>query len=116
QAASSSTSENCRGLPTGISGQDLAGRAYAQAQKFGAEVMIAKGAGDLVCERPSYAVTLDDGATILARTVVIATGARYRKPPLENLAQFEGAGGYYNATFMEENQLGDGDDVICAGG
>lgn len=77
---------------------------------------IAKGAGDLVSERPPYAVRLDDGATILARAVIIATGARYRKPPLENLAQFEGAGVYYNATFMEEAQLGDGDEVIVVGG
>jgi thioredoxin reductase (NADPH) len=116
QAASSSRIENYLGFPTGISGQDLAGRAYAQAQKFGAEVMIAKGAGDLVSERPPYAVRLDDGATILARAVIIATGARYRKPPLENLAQFEGSGVYYNATFMEEAQLGDGDEVIVVGG
>ena len=59
---------------------------------------------------------LDDGATIPARTVIIATGARYRKPSLANLGQFEGVGVYYNATFMEEAQLGDGDEVIVVGG
>ena len=116
QAGSSSRIENYLGFPTGISGQELAGRAYAQAQKFGAEVMIAKGAAELICEQPPYGVRTDDGATIPARTVIIATGARYRKPALANLAQFEGAGVYYNATFMEEAQLGDCNEVIVVGG
>ncbi len=116
QAASSSRIENYLGFPTGISGQELAGRAYAQAQKFGAEVMIAKGAEELACDQQPYGVRLDDGATIPARTVIIATGARYRKPSLPNLAEFEGAGVYYNATFMEEGQLGDDDEVIVVGG
>ena len=116
QAGSSSRIENYLGFPTGISGQELAGRAYAQAQKFGADVMIAKGAAELTCERKPYGVRLDDGATIPARTVIIATGARYRKPSLANLGQFEGAGVYYNATFMEEAQLGAGDEVIVVGG
>jgi len=116
QAASSSRIENYLGFPTGISGQELAGRAYAQAQKFGAAIMIAKGAAELTGERTPYCVTLDDGATVYARTVIIGTGARYRKPSLTNLGQFEGAGVYYNATFMEEAQLGDGDEVIVVGG
>jgi len=116
QAGSSSRIENYLGFPTGISGQDLAGRAYAQAQKFGAAVMIAKGAAELTCERIPYGVRLHDGATIPARSVIIATGARYRKPALANLAQFEGAGVYYSATFMEEAQLGDDGDVIVVGG
>ncbi len=116
QAGSSSRIENYLGFPTGISGQELAGRAYAQAQKFGADVMIAKGATELTCERQPFGVRLDDGATIPARTVIIATGARYRKPSLANLEQFEGAGVYYSATFMEEAQLCDGDEVIVVGG
>jgi thioredoxin reductase (NADPH) len=116
QAGSSSRIENYLGFPMGISGQDLAGRAYAQAQKFGADVMIAKNAAELTCERTTHRVRLDDGATIPARTVIIATGARYRKPALANLAQFEGAGVYYSATFMEEAQLGDDDEVIVVGG
>jgi thioredoxin reductase (NADPH) len=116
QAGSSSRIENYLGFPTGISGQELAGRAYAQAQKFGAEVMIAKGAAELICEQSPYGVRTDDGATIAARTVIIATGARYRTPTLANLAQFEGAGVYYSATFMEEAQLGDDDEVIVVGG
>ena len=115
QAGSSSKIENYLGFPTGISGRELAERAYAQAQKFGAEVMIAKGAAELVCEHNAYGVRLDDNVTIPARTVVIATGARYRKPSIANLGQFEGAGVYYNATFMEA-QLCDGDEVIVVGG
>jgi thioredoxin reductase (NADPH) len=115
QAGSSSRIENYLGFPTGISGHELAGRAYTQAQKFGASIMIAKSAAELTCERMPYGVRLDDGATIPARTVIIATGARYRKPSLANLAEFEGAGVYYSATFMEA-QLCDGDDVIVVGG
>ena len=115
QAGSSSRIENYLGFPAGISGRDLAGRAYAQAQKFGAEVMIAKGAAKLVCQNNAYGVRLDDGVTIPARTVVIATGARYHRPSLANLCQFEGAGVYYNATFMEA-QLCEGDEVIVVGG
>jgi len=116
QAGSSSRIENYLGFPTGISGQELAGRAYAQAQKFGAALIIAKGAAQLIWERKPYGVRLDDGATIPARTVIIATGARYRKPALANLEQFEGAGVYYSATFMEESQIGDSDEVIVVGG
>ncbi|HET7109150.1 MAG TPA: FAD-dependent oxidoreductase [Candidatus Acidoferrum sp.] len=115
QAGTSSKIENYLGFPTGISGRELAGRAYAQAQKFGAEVMIANGAVELVCEHNSYGVRLDDSVTIPARTVVIATGARYHRPALANLAHFEGAGVYYNATFMEA-QLCEGDEVIVVGG
>jgi thioredoxin reductase (NADPH) len=115
QAGSSSRIENYLGFPTGISGRDLAGRAYAQAQKFGAEVMIAKGAAELTSERKSRGVRLDDGAAISTRTVIIATGARYRKPSLANVGQFEGAGVYYSATFMEA-QLCDGEEIIVVGG
>ena len=115
QAGSSSRIENYLGFPTGISGQELAGRAYAQAQKFGADILIAKGAVQLTCDRKPYAVKVDDGALVQARTVIVATGARYRKPDLDNLAQFEGAGVFYNATFMEA-QLCAGDEVIVVGG
>jgi thioredoxin reductase (NADPH) len=115
QAGSSSNIENYLGFPTGISGRDLAGRAFAQAQKFGANVMIAKGATELACERQPFGVSLDDGTSIRARTVIIATGARYRKPSLANLDRFEGAGVYYSATFMEA-QLCAGDEIIVVGG
>src|SRR5262249_13582307 len=116
QAGSSSRIENYLGFPAGISGQELAGRAYAQAQKFGASVMIARAVSELTCERSPYSVELCDGETIRARNVIIATGARYRKPALANLAQFEGAGVYYSATFMEEAQLSPDDEVIVVGG
>jgi len=116
QAGSSSRIENYLGFPTGISGQELAERAYAQVQKFGASVMIARGAAELTCEQNQHRVRLDDGATVPARTVIIATGARYRKPALASLTQFEGAGVYYSATFMEEAQLGEDDEVVVVGG
>jgi thioredoxin reductase (NADPH) len=115
QAGSSSKIENYLGFPTGISGQALAGRAYTQAQKFGAQVMIAKGAKQLACERIPYAVEIDDGLRVPARTVIIATGAAYRKPSIENLLQFENAGVYYGATFMEA-QLCRGEEVVVVGG
>jgi thioredoxin reductase (NADPH) len=94
QAGSSSRIENYLGFPTGISGLELTGRAYAQAQKFGARLMVAKGATRLACEGQRYAVDIDGGARISARAVIIATGADYRKPALENLSRFEGAGVY----------------------
>jgi thioredoxin reductase (NADPH) len=115
QAGSSSKIENYLGFPTGISGQELAERAYAQVQKFGGSVMIAKSAAELTCGQNQLGVRLEDGTTISARTVIIATGARYRKPALVNLPQFEGAGVYHSATFMEEAPVGE-DDVIVVGG
>jgi thioredoxin reductase (NADPH) len=115
QAGSSSRIENYLGFPTGISGLELTGRAYAQAQKFGARIMIAKGATGLACDRQSYSVQIDDGPRVRARAVIIATGAEYRKPALENLSRFEGAGVYYGATQMEA-QLCAGEEVIIVGG
>ena len=114
QAGSSSKIENYLGFPTGISGQDLAGRAYVQAQKFGAKILIAR-ATRIVCDHRPYIVEAENGARIPARTVLITTGAQYRKLPLQNLSQFEGAGVYYGATFVER-QLCDGDEVIVVGG
>jgi thioredoxin reductase (NADPH) len=115
QAGASSKIENYLGFPTGISGQELAGNAYAQAQKFGAEMLIAKNAQGLACERRPYALKLDGDEKVPGRTVVIATGAQYRRLPLENLAQFEGAGVYYGATHLEA-QLCDGAEVVVVGG
>jgi len=115
QAGSSSRIENYLGFPTGISGLDLTGRAYAQAQKFGAQVLIAKAATRLVCDRQPYEVRLAEGSSIRARAVIIATGAEYRRPPLANLPQFESAGVYYTAMPMEA-QLCVGEDIIIVGG
>ena len=100
QAGSSSKIENYLGFPTGISGQELAARAYHQAQKFGAEMLIAKGTR-LVCDHKPYVVEVENGTGIPARTVLIATGAEYRRLQLKNLSRFEGAGLYYGATFVE---------------
>jgi len=115
QAGASSKIENYLGFPTGISGHELAGRAYAQAQKFGAQMLIAKDAKGLACNRRPYAVLLGDGQSVSARTVVISSGAQYRRLQLENLAQFEGAGVYYGATHLEA-QLCAGEEVIVVGG
>src|SRR2546423_1906329 len=114
QAGSSSRIENYLGFPTGISGQDLAGRAYVQAQKFGADILIAK-ATRLICDRKPYVIELENGTRISTRTIVIATGAQYRKLPLENVSRFEGAGVYHGATFVE-SQLCGGQEVIVVGG
>jgi thioredoxin reductase (NADPH) len=115
QAGTSSKIENYLGFPTGISGQELAGRAYTQAQKFGAQVLIAKDAKGLACDRRPYAVQIDEGERVAARTVIIATGAQYRRLRLENLSRFEGAGVYYGATHLEA-QLCSGEEVIVVGG
>jgi thioredoxin reductase (NADPH) len=114
QAGSSSKIENYLGFPTGISGQELAARAYHQAQKFGAKILISKGIR-LICNRKPYIVELENGAQIQSHTIVIASGAEYRKPLLKNLSRFEGAGVYYGATFMEA-QLCSGEEVIVVGG
>ena len=115
QAGSSSRIENYLGFPTGISGLDLTARAYAQAEKFGARIMIAKAATGLACNRQPYAVHLDGGAPVAARAVIIASGVEYRRPALENLSRLEGAGVYYGATQMEA-QLCAGEEVIVVGG
>ena len=115
QAGSSSKIENYLGFPTGISGQALAGRAYTQARKFGAQVIIATGAKRLVCGRTPYAIELDDNIHVPARTIIIATGAEYRVPTIENLSQFKGVGVYHGATFMEA-QLCRGEEVVVMGG
>jgi thioredoxin reductase (NADPH) len=115
QAGSSSRIENYLGFPTGISGFDLTGRAYAQALKFGASVMVARGVTRLECGGERYTIDVAGGARIRARAVIVATGAEYRKPALANLSSFEGAGIYYGATPMEA-QLCVGEEVVVVGG
>jgi thioredoxin reductase (NADPH) len=115
QAGSSSKIENYLGFPTGISGKDLAASAYTQAQKFGADLLVARGASRISCERRPYAIETEEGGRVPARTIIIATGAEYRRPPLDNLSQFEGAGVYYAATFIE-SQLCGGEEVAVIGG
>jgi thioredoxin reductase (NADPH) len=114
QAGSSSKIENYLGFPLGISGQELAGRAYTQAQKFGAQMIISRAVTKVSCTRP-YSIELDGGHTVLARSIIIATGVQYRRLPLDNLARFEGMGVYFGATFMEA-QLCSNEEVIVVGG
>jgi thioredoxin reductase (NADPH) len=115
QAGSSSRIENYLGFPSGITGQELTARAYSQTLKFGAHLMVTKAAKRLRCNTRQYVIETDDGAQLLARTVIIATGAEYRKLPLENISQFENAGVYYSATFIE-SKLCAGEEVCVVGG
>jgi thioredoxin reductase (NADPH) len=115
QAGSSSRIENYLGFPTGISGLALAGRALVQAQKFGAEVAIATSAARLSCDHVPFQIELTDGRTVRSRTVIIASGAEYRKLALHNLADYLGVGVYYAATAVEKKLCGE-DEVIVVGG
>ncbi len=117
QAGSSSKIENYFGFPTGISGQALAGRGISQARKFGADVAVPIEVKRLECNaEKSFDILLDNGEQITARSVVIATGARYRKPLLEKIEQFEGRGIYYGASFMEANICSKQEVVVNGGG
>jgi thioredoxin reductase (NADPH) len=114
QAGSSSRIENYLGFPTGISGLELAERAYTQAERFGAELLMDRAVG-LECDRKPYHVRLESGGIVATRTIVVASGVRYRKPTLENLERFEGNGIYYGATYVE-SQLCGGEEVVVVGG
>ena len=116
QAGSSSRIENYLGFPTGVSGQELAARAINQAHKFGAHLMVAMDARQLTCDRRPYAIDIGDGARVEARTVIIATGAAYRKLPVENLERFEGTGIYYEATFLEAQVCREEEVIVVGGG
>ena len=115
QAGSSSKIENYLGFPTGISGQELAVRALAQTEKFGAKMMVAHSVERLECAKRPYKVVLDNGNSLAARAVVIATGAQYNKPHINYPQQFEGRGIYYGATHMEA-QLCEHEELIVVGG
>jgi thioredoxin reductase (NADPH) len=116
QAGSSSKIENYLGFPTGISGLALAGRALVQAQKFGAEVAIATSAVRLICDCKPFRIELSDGHTVKSRTVIIASGAEYRKLAIENLTDYLGVGVYYAATAVEKKLCGDEEVVVVGGG
>jgi thioredoxin reductase (NADPH) len=116
QAGSSSRIENYLGFPTGISGQALAGRALMQTEKFGADVAIGRAANGLDCGTRPYRVHLASGEVIRTRTVVIASGARYRKPALPELSRFEGAGVMYSATHVEAQLCREAEIAIVGGG
>ena len=116
QAGTSSKIENYLGFPTGISGQALAGRAQVQAQKFGARLLVSRSVASVDCGEAPYAITLDDGAVIRARAVVVATGARYRKLDLPRYAELENSGIYYAATAMEAGLCAGQTAVVVGGG
>lgn len=118
QAGASARIENYLGFPTGISGQALAGRAFNQAQKFGAEIMIPMSAKSLDCTRPdgAFALTLDGEDQLRARAIVVASGARYRRPEIENLDKFEGRGVWYWASPVEARLCVEQDIVLVGGG
>ncbi len=115
QAGTSSRIENYLGFPTGISGFALAGRALTQAEKFGAEVAIARTAVRFDCDQRPYRVHLSDGEVVQTRSIVIATGARYRRLEVPELARFEGAGIFYSATHMEAQSC-KGEEIAVVGG
>ena len=92
QAGASSKIENYVGFPMGISGQELAGRAVVQAEKFGAQMMVGQKVVKIRCDQRPYQLTLENGSRVDARSIVIAAGAQYNKPKVENLGQFEGQG------------------------
>lgn len=115
QAGTSSKIENYLGFPTGVSGMALAGRAQVQAQKFGARLVVARAVIGLECQEPPYRVHLEGGQAICARSILVATGARYRKLDVPDYDRFEGQGIHYAATAME-GQLCGGEEVVVVGG
>jgi len=115
QAGASSKIENYVGFPMGISGQELSSRAVVQAEKFGARMTVGQKVVKIRCDHRPYQLTLEDGGIIETRSIVIATGAQYNKPNVQNLEQYEGQGVYYAATAMEA-QLCAGEEIIVVGG
>jgi thioredoxin reductase (NADPH) len=120
QAGASARIENYLGFPTGISGQALAGRAFVQAQKFGAELLIPAQAASLDCSRAErdgeLALTLTDGRRLRTRTVVVASGAQYRRPDCNRVAEFEGRGVWYWASALEARMCAQNEVALVGGG
>jgi thioredoxin reductase (NADPH) len=116
QAGASARIENYLGFPTGISGQALTGRAYVQAQKFGARMMIPAEMAGLDQTETPLALQLGDGRRVKASTVVVATGARYRRLDVPNLRDFEGRGLWYWASPIEARLCRDEEIVLVGGG
>jgi thioredoxin reductase (NADPH) len=116
QAGASSRIENYLGFPTGISGQALTARAFIQAQKFGAQFAVPVSVVELDCSQPPlHRIALDNGVSVYGRTVVVASGARYRRPEIEHLDRFEGTSVSYWATPIEAT-LCQGRDIVLVGG
>ena len=115
QASTSARIENYLGFPTGISGSELAERAILQARRLGARMVVPAEATALNRDDGHYAIVLADGSSINGRSVIVATGAQYRKLELPELERFEGVGVYYAAT-QAEAQLCVEDPVVIVGG
>ena len=116
QAGASARIENYLGFPAGISGQALTGRAYVQAQKFGARMVIPAEAIRPDLTEVPLALRIDDGRRVKAQTVVVATGARYRRLNIPNLTDFEGRGIWYWASPIEARLCRDEEIVLVGGG
>jgi thioredoxin reductase (NADPH) len=116
QAGTSTRIENYLGFPAGLSGEELAARGALQAKKFGARIKLAARATQLSSRDGIHAVTFENGETISAKSIIIATGARYNRLPLDRLAQFEGAGVFYAATQMEAQTCVGRTAVVVGGG
>ena len=116
QAGASSKIENYLGFPAGISGADLADRAMVQARKFGADIVVPRRATGLRRDGSIFIVDLDDETKVRGRSVILATGASYRRLPVSGLEQYEGAGVYYIATDTEAELCHDADVVVVGGG
>src|SRR5450432_4789537 len=118
QAGASARIENYLGFPTGISGLALTARAFNQAQKFGAEMMIPVSVKSLDCSRAdgAFGLKLPGGDVLRTRSVVVASGARYRRPEIENLADFEGRGVWYWASPIEARLCVEQEVVLVGGG
>jgi thioredoxin reductase (NADPH) len=116
QAGTSSRIENYLGFPAGLSGDELAARAVLQAQKFGVQVKLAARATALSSRNGLHSVTFDDGEVVRTRSVIIATGARYNRLPLDRLQEYEGVGVYYAATQAEAQACGPGPVAVIGGG
>ncbi len=117
QAGTSSRIENYMGFPTGISGADLCWRGEVQAMKFGTKFAVPRRATALdVLDDGLFCVTLDEGAQVCARAIVVATGVQYRKLPIPRLEDFESAGLYYAATDVEARYCRDTEVVVIGGG
>ncbi len=118
QAGASARIENYLGFPTGISGHALMARAFNQAQKFGADIMIPVEVKSLDCSRAdgAFGLVLDNGDVVRSRSVVIASGARYRRPEIASLADFEGRGVWYWASPIEARLCTEQEVVLVGGG
>jgi thioredoxin reductase (NADPH) len=116
QAGTSSRIENYLGFPAGLSGEELAARAVLQAQKFGVRIKLGTSAIALLSGAGLHQIRFDDGETVTAKSVIIATGARYNRLSLDRQVDFEGVGVYYAATQMEAKACSGGPVVIVGGG